>query len=506
MNLSPQDTATVLLTVPLAKRAPSDARPLKHDEWNRLTGWLATRQADPATLLTGDATSVLEGWADSTVTAARLEELAGQGVALALALERWSRIGLWVLTDSNPEYPQQLKERLGPRTPPCLFGCGKMRLLGTPGIAVVGSRAASENDLAFTREFGEHAANRGFSVVSGGARGVDQNAMFGALAAEGTAVGVLADSLVRSAMSARYRRHLMDGDLTLVTPFNPEAGFNVGNAMARNRYIYCLAKAAVIVSSEHGKGGTWNGAMEALHKKWVPVWVKRSAAARSGNPELQKKGARLLPDGRDLIASWLEGLRPEPLEPLHDVARAADQGSEKRDSLPSSESIPDSHPPPPRDIDFYALYLAHMRELTIATDNARGAPRKEICAQLDLAPAQVGAWLKRGLNDGCIKKLRKPATYACPPPPPLLAACTESPDEASGKLPEFFSAFLKALDDVSDGQPMTPNDIASSLNLETAQTRAWLKRAQEEGKAKRSIRPVRFQVLNPQRLSNPGSN
>lgn len=38
-------------------------------------------------------------------------------------------------------------------------------------------------------------------------------------------------------------------NLVLMSPFNPEAGFDVGNAMARNKYVYCLADAAVVVHS-----------------------------------------------------------------------------------------------------------------------------------------------------------------------------------------------------------------------------------------------------------------
>ena len=56
--------------------------------------------------------------------------------------------------------------------------------------------------------------------------------MLGALESQGTAVGVLADSLLRAATSAKYRRGLMGKNLVLVSPFSPEAQFNVGNAMA----------------------------------------------------------------------------------------------------------------------------------------------------------------------------------------------------------------------------------------------------------------------------------
>ncbi len=43
---------------------------------------------------------------------------------------------------------------------------------------------------------------------------------------------------MRAATSGRFRKYLLADNLTLVIPFNPEASFNVGNAMARNHYIY----------------------------------------------------------------------------------------------------------------------------------------------------------------------------------------------------------------------------------------------------------------------------
>ena len=38
----------------------------------------------------------------------------------------------------------------------------------------------------------------------------------------------------------------MDNNLVLISPFYPDAGFNVGNAMQRNKYIYCLSDAAMV--------------------------------------------------------------------------------------------------------------------------------------------------------------------------------------------------------------------------------------------------------------------
>src|SRR5207244_7674266 len=139
--------------------------------------WLKDHGLGPDALLRGDPQSVLAGWIDRTVSAARLEALLGRGAALGFALEKWQRAGLWVLTRSDPGYPERLKRHLRADAPAVLFGCGDKGLLDRGGIAVVGSRDAGEADLSFTADLGREAARQGYSVVSGGARGVDQSAM-----------------------------------------------------------------------------------------------------------------------------------------------------------------------------------------------------------------------------------------------------------------------------------------------------------------------------------------
>ncbi|MDE0694876.1 MAG: DNA-processing protein DprA [Boseongicola sp.] len=296
MHPNSQAQATMLLTVSLGRPDNAGERPLSAKEWSRLAAWLKERELEPSDLVKGDLKSTLSGWMDRSVPLSRLEHLLDRGGALGLALERWRRAGIWVVARSEPDYPDRLKRRLQLGSPPILFGCGDKALLGRGGIAVVGSRNAAREDLEFAENLGCAAARQGFSIVSGGARGVDERAMLGALGTDGAAIGVLADSLLRAGTSERFRKHLLAGDLVLVTPVNPEAGFNVGNAMSRNRCIYCLAETAIVVSSTPDRGGTWNGALEDLKAAWVPLWVKRTEDESSGNPELVRRGGRWLPD------------------------------------------------------------------------------------------------------------------------------------------------------------------------------------------------------------------
>jgi len=57
---------------------------------------------------------------------------------------------------------------------------------------------------------------------------------------------------------------LLDERLVLISPYDPAAGFNIGNAMQRNKLVYALADAALVVGAEPRKGGTWAGAVEQL--------------------------------------------------------------------------------------------------------------------------------------------------------------------------------------------------------------------------------------------------
>src|SRR5213075_24721 len=98
--------------------------------------------------------------------------------------------------------------------------------------------------------------------------------------------------------------------------FDPEAGFNVGNAMSRNKAIYALANYGVVVSSGYNEGGTWSGALEQLEKfKFVPVFVRSAEDAPEGNKRLLKKGALPLAN-----PPWQNGIR-ETFELLVEESR-----------------------------------------------------------------------------------------------------------------------------------------------------------------------------------------
>ena len=189
-----------------------------------------------------------------------------------------------------------------------LFYAGEKALLGQPGIAVVGSRHLDDAGQECAKFIGNACGLSGQVLYSGGARGVDTISMDAALEARGTAVGVLADSLERQVKSRKDA--LSWGDLCLVTPYNPNAGFSVGAAMGRNRLIYTLADYAIVVASEAETGGTWAGATETLKNNWVPVFVLEHGAMPDGNKLLLQKGALAFPhpfkDAPVKLPDWMK--------------------------------------------------------------------------------------------------------------------------------------------------------------------------------------------------------
>lgn len=297
LSISPNTQAILLLTAPLIagrNQAPADF--LTPGEYRGLARFLRERQRQPADLLASDGEALI-GERQSLVDRERLKRLLGRGFLLSQAVERWQSRAIWVVSRADAKYPRRLKARLKEDAPPILYGCGDAALLETGGLAVVGSRHVDDELIAYTEGVGRLAAGARRTLVSGGARGVDQAAMRGALEADGQAVGILADSLERAALNREHRTSLMAGNLVLVSPYDPAAGFNVGHAMQRNKAIYALADAALVVSSDFQKGGTWAGAVEQLEKmRLVPVYVRSRGQVGKGLEGLRERGALCWPD------------------------------------------------------------------------------------------------------------------------------------------------------------------------------------------------------------------
>jgi len=211
-------------------------------------------------------------------------------------LERLSELGIQFTTIFEASYPALWMEKLGPRAPSHLFLAGNPMLLQESAIGVVGSRELDSSGQAFSREIGVEIAALGRVLVSGVARGVDEIAMRACLERGGRVVGILADSLTK----AIGKWPIESGSLCLVSPFAPQTGFQVANAMSRNKLIFASSQATVVVSSSLESGGTWAGAVEAIRHQIAPVLVRETQPMLPGNGRLLEMGGRSLAKASDL--------------------------------------------------------------------------------------------------------------------------------------------------------------------------------------------------------------
>ena len=417
MSLLPNTQAILLLTAPLiAGRAEPSSDLLTPSEYKRLARFLRDKQRQPADLLAPDDRELLAE-CQQLIDNDRLNRLLARGFLLSQAIERWQTRAIWVVSRADADYPRRLKTRLKDDAPPILYGCGDAAILNTGGLAVVGSRHVDDALLAYTENIGQLAAKAQCTLVSGGARGIDQAAMRGALEAGGRVVGVLADSLERAALNRENRNLLMDGQLVLISPYDPIAGFNVGHAMQRNKLIYALADAALVVSSDYERGGTWAGAVEQLEKlRLVPVYVRSNGETGKGLEALRRKGALLWPnpETQEALVETLaaevgpsKGIQVQK-EFFTSVCEEPKQAYEiSQNSSPINDSFPllsVESPLAPADELF-----AKVRELlgkmkTPKTD-------AEVAADLQVSKSQAKEWLQRLVKEGVMEKHTRPVRY-----------------------------------------------------------------------------------------------
>ena len=379
--------------------------------------------------------NIFEASIGSGISKQRLESLLGRGVQLGFAVEEWQRSGIWIISRSDSDYPSRYKQHLKDKAPPLLFGVGNRSLLKGGGLGIVGSRNIDYEAEAFARQAAELCACNRMPVVSGGARGVDQISMNAAFDAGGITIGILADNLLKKSVERNVRKAIAEERLLLLSPYHPNARFTVGTAMGRNKLIYAMSDYVLVVSAKYKKGGTWAGAEEELKRKQA-----QPVFVRTGNC-VPQGNCKLLDLG---AIAWPDSLEQNNFrQQLHDLA------------LNAQKNRPNEQP---------VLFDLPMTQVM-------GGDEKSL-SDVNLVKENSTVFEQDIVNEIDAKTLECPAS--------------------------IYHAVLPVILNKLD-RPVSPAELAETLDVSKTQLNVWLKKAVAEGVVKKLNRPVRYERVRLER-------
>jgi DNA processing protein len=287
--------------------------------------WLALRLVPG--LGTRSATKLLERFrTPQAILRASRSELEARGVAGAVAQsissgcayedavvqqEKMAQAGATVVTMTDPRYPQRLREIFDP--PILLFTRGRIELLDTLTLAVVGTRRPTPYGLAVTERLAGDLARAGLTIVSGMARGIDTAAHRGALEAVGNTVAVLGcgvdvlyPSENRKLAAEIAEKGLLLSEFPMGAPAYPQ------NFPIRNRVISGLCLGVLVTEGAQYSGSAITARLALDQGREVFAVPGSIVSKMSWGPNLLiKQGAKLVQDWNDVVLELAPEVRRE---------------------------------------------------------------------------------------------------------------------------------------------------------------------------------------------------
>lgn len=201
----------------------------------------------------------------------------------------------------DPRYPASLLQTADP--PLLLYTQGRIALLQTPAVAIVGSRRPTPQGREHAARFAAELGRQGLTIVSGLAHGIDGAAHQGALDAGAASIAVVGTGLDRvypAAHRGLARRLAVEGLVISEFPLGTEP--LAGNFPARNRIIAGLASGTLVVEAALRSGSliTARMAVEAGRDVFAIPGSIHSPQSQ-GCHALIKQGAKLVESAQDIL-------------------------------------------------------------------------------------------------------------------------------------------------------------------------------------------------------------
>ncbi|MBS1249203.1 MAG: DNA processing protein DprA [Chloroflexi bacterium] len=210
----------------------------------------------------GDVTSIFEASPEALVEIPRVTEKTVAQMQsldwdeLAVQIHDYTKEGIRLISWDEEEYPVNLRQISS--APPLLFVRGEILPGDEAAVAIVGTRKATPKSLKLARALGKEMAERGLTVVSGLAIGIDTAAHRGALeSAEGRTLAVLGSGL----KAIHPKRNLPLAETitqrgAVLSELRPDTRVRGPQLMARDRITSGLAKGVIVVEAQVESGST----------------------------------------------------------------------------------------------------------------------------------------------------------------------------------------------------------------------------------------------------------
>ncbi len=276
---------------------------------DRRSGWLEV--ADRVERA-GSAVAVLEAAADGQDAQASLfDVVSGTAAAVdraAAEIEQWAGAGIRLVTILDDEYPAQLLTIH--QRPPFLLYRGVLEEGDASGVAIVGTRQASESGLATASAIATGLAERGVTVVSGLAAGIDTAAQTAALRAGGRTVAVIGTGLDRAypAANASLQAQIAADHLVL-SQFWPDAAPSKTSFPMRNAVMSGYAAATVVIEASWRSGARMQARLALEHGR--PLFLHESLLLHDWARDYRARGAVVVTSATDVLSALDERLNPQ---------------------------------------------------------------------------------------------------------------------------------------------------------------------------------------------------
>jgi DNA protecting protein DprA len=168
-------------------------------------------------------------------------------------LDSIEKVGGIFITPGDATWPEQLDDLA---TPPIgLIVKGKVDSLKTRSIAIVGTRNPTPYGARIASDFAAGFVDREWSIISGGAYGIDTHAHKGALIAEGITIAVIASGIDINYPAGNERLFTEIAELgAIVSEVMPGTPAFPSRFLTRNRIIAALSMSTLVVEAAFRSG------------------------------------------------------------------------------------------------------------------------------------------------------------------------------------------------------------------------------------------------------------